>query len=118
MDQSVRVKWTEALRSGDYKQGKYKLRDLGDFYDATGVLCELAVVAGIIAPGARYDTEGGVFFGYQYMDPDSKRMHATGLPAAVCEWAGISYRLAYRIAMMGDEGKNFDQIADYVEERL
>ena len=118
MDKDVKTKWIDALRSGYYKQGKYKLRDLGDYYDATGVLCDLAVNASVIASPKRYDAEDGVFFGYTYTDPDSKVEWATGLPKAVQTWAGIEYRLAYRIALMGDEGMSFNKLADWIEESL
>lgn len=118
MNSDVKAKWVDALRSGFYKQGKYKLRDLGDYYDATGVLCDLAVSAGVIASPTRYDAEDGIFFGYTYGDLTQSDAFSTGLPRAVREWAGIEYRLAYRIALMGDEGKNFNQLADWIEENL
>ena len=118
MNKDVKAKWVEALRSGYYKQGKYKLRDLGDYYDATGVLCDLAANASVIGSPTRYDAPDGIFFGYTYGDAKSNDSFATGLPRAVREWAGIEYRLAYRVALMGDEGKTFNQIADYIEENL
>lgn len=39
MDQELKQKWVSALRSGDYKQGKYQLRDNNNQYCCLGVLC-------------------------------------------------------------------------------
>lgn len=119
MNKKVKALWVASLRDGSFKKGKYQLRDLEDCYDASGVLCELAVSAGIIDAPKRYDKpDAQVFFGYQYGDPKTDKNRATGIPEAVQKWADISYRTAYRIAMMGDSGKTFNQIADYIEKEF
>jgi hypothetical protein len=77
MDAGIRAQWTAALRSGEYPQGKHSLRSsLG--YCCMGVLCDLAVKAGVnvsAIPDAvgrwRYDGEQGV------------------LPLSVQQWAGL-----------------------------
>lgn len=46
--------WVDALRSGDYKQGKHRLTtvtDDGVEHCCLGVLCEIAVQEGVIPPG-------------------------------------------------------------------
>lgn len=46
MDPDVKAKWVEALRSGEYKQGKGVLEQEGKFC-CLGVLCDLAVKNGV-----------------------------------------------------------------------
>ena len=47
MNKEVKKKWVDALRSGEYAQGRSSLRD-HDEYCCLGVLCELAVKEGVI----------------------------------------------------------------------
>lgn len=118
MEKKVKALWVATLKSGVFTKGKYQLRDIEDCYDATGVLCELAVSAGVIPQPRKYDRKGSEFFGYRYGDPDSNDGHATGLPEAVQAWSGVDYRTGYKVAMMGDKGKSFDKIAEWIEENL
>lgn len=118
MDPKVKQMWIDALRSGLYKKGLYGLKNLDGDVDAAGILCELAVASGIIPEPVRYDQKGNTFFGYLYRDNEYVAGTATGLPSAVEKWAGISYARAYRIAMKGDKGMSFADIADYVEANL
>ena len=113
MKESVKTAWVERLRSGAYPQGKYQLRELGDLYDPVGVLCELAVSEQVIAPAKEHKgNPDSIFAGYTYEGL------ATGIPKAVEEWAELPYYLAYRVSILGDKGKKFDAIADWIEENL
>lgn len=101
MDPAIRVLWTTALRSGQYPQTTGLLCRTGDQrsfqctcpscvkrtagYCCLGVLCELAVAAGIVersnvddetAPHAAYGIGGD--------------WSARALPSAVMRWAGLS----------------------------
>lgn len=117
MKKTVKTLWVEALRSGNYKKCQYQLRDLDDRYDATGVLCELAVENGIIpTPVKQDDPDEHTFFGYVY-GPKTNRK-ATGLPDAVVQWSGLEYRVGYKVAMMGDKGMSFNKLADWIEANL
>lgn len=40
MNKEIKARWIEALRSGNYEQGKYYLRR-GDSYCCLGVLCDI-----------------------------------------------------------------------------
>lgn len=82
MNADVRQLWVDALRSGRFQQGHYRLAtvqtdDVTASYCCLGVLCELARDAGVPLtvderPGSRtYDGERNY------------------LPAAVLEWAGL-----------------------------
>lgn len=77
MDQAVKAKWLEALRSGEYLQGKGALNQAGKFC-CLGVLCDVAVNSGV--PVSVYD---GLELGVQYDGISG------GLPASVSEWAGL-----------------------------
>jgi hypothetical protein len=120
VNKDIKAEWVAALRSGFYKQGKYQLREQGEFYDPCGVLCELAVNAGVLDPARftpkRDDDPERSWSGYQYGTTGDNG--GTGLPKAVQEWAGLAYYQGYRISIMGDKGKKFDEIADYIEKEL
>lgn len=116
MNPDIKALWVASLRDGSFRRGRFQLRDLDDYFDPIGVLCELAVSAGVLDQPERYDNEGGVFFGYRYGSPGD--YHATGLPKAVEEWSSLNYHTAYRVAMLSDNGKTFIQIADWIEENL
>lgn len=79
MKPEIRAMWTAALRSGAYQQGISRLRS-GDNYCCLGVLCDLAVQAGIGRWRHTLD------------DFDAKgELVSTALPWAVVDWAGLSY---------------------------
>lgn len=51
MKREVKLKWVEALRSGQYQQGKKMLHSLrDDTYCCLGVLSDLAVKEGVVSP--------------------------------------------------------------------
>jgi len=106
-------RWVEALRSGKYKQGKRALATECDGsvrHCCLGVLCELAVADGVIAPptlnsGRRvYDTEEAY------------------LPPAVRVWCGVQSRTAIiygkSLAELNDSGITFGEISDAIEQNM
>lgn len=112
MNKEILARWVEALRSGRYRQGKFGLRDLEDRFDPIGVLCDLAVSDGVKIEVKKYDKpEAQHFFGYTYDGI------ATRLPTPVEKWSGLGYWSANRIINLNDKGKDFKQIADYLEAR-
>lgn len=79
--QDIMLEWVVALRSGDYPQGVSALHSYdGDSYCCLGVLCEVAVKAGVISPGLRFSNESS--FSY---DGDRNT-----LPYSVIQWAGLT----------------------------
>lgn len=48
MKQELKNKWVEALRSGDYQQGRSVLRSHDDKFCCLGVLCDIASKDGIL----------------------------------------------------------------------
>ena len=78
MDQAVKAQWTEALRSGEYEQETSQLCFDGR-YCCLGVLCELAIKAGL-------DIAKEISGSEVYYDGESAI-----LPDAVKEWAGLEF---------------------------
>lgn len=89
MKKEIADEWIRVLRSGQYRQGKQRLRR-GDQFCCLGVLCEIAVSAGqpilVIDPDESF-----------LESRDRQRVWAydgetTGLPTSVANWAGIEWR--------------------------
>lgn len=132
MKADIKSRWTAELRSGRFEQGHGSLRlaesetGAGDTYCCLGVLCELAVEAGVIRP-ARQDSNGL----YQYDGQEGV------LPASVADWAETEADEAgYRtenphfylgkgkelqltsLADENDGGLPFGEIADLIDKHL
>lgn len=117
MNEQIKARWVDALRSGFYKKGKYELQGLDNRFDVNGVLCELAVEDGIIsAPIRREDAEAYTYLGYVYSDSNGD--YVNKLPEGVATWAGVPSWISYRLALKGDMGVSFDQLATWIEENL
>lgn len=134
MNQDIAKRWSDALRSGEYEQGysylcSVDIRYIGDeivstpsAYCCLGVLCELAVKAGVVE-GRQTDT------GYRYGTADDfDKFHAESgiLPEAVRVWADIN---DYNPTFSTDDGTHsaaylndkmnckFPEIADLIDEQ-
>jgi hypothetical protein len=111
MKPEVKAEWVKALRSGEYRQGTHALRSLTDKFCCLGVLCELAVKAGVtqapVPSGPSYEYEGA------YAVP----------PASTQEWSGLIDQgpgsgAVSELIGANDRGKTFAEIADMIEEML
>lgn len=125
MRKDIAEEWTARLDSGNYLQGTGFLRQIdagsADRYCCLGVLCEIAVEAGVIDPG-----EKGIKSGkYSYGSDDAEGI----LPLEVMRWAEISdsdgtfltlhsdHQDIPRLIEMNDELKaTFSQIATVIRE--
>lgn len=99
--EEVRAQWIRALESGDYPQGKHALR-LGGQYCCLGVLCDLAVQAGLGRwEAAETDIlrDGEVML--EFVGVNGKTA-AIQLPQSVQEWAGLA-----------DNMGNFTEVVGY-----
>lgn len=105
----VAKEWVKALRSGDYKQGIHSLHNLDDSFCCLGVLCDLAVEAGV----AR-ESKSGKEIGYE-----ADGFYASLLPPSVAKWAGLRTRqgnsFAHSLVYLNDDGRPFTEIADVIE---
>jgi len=82
MNQEIKARWTAALRSGEYQQGKGVLRKNGKLC-CLGVLCELAVKDGVITSAISYPDDDYSFTEYGEFGEE------LNLPLAVMGWAGL-----------------------------
>ena len=114
MNPGIRAQWCAALRSGDYQQTTRALRR-NDSYCCLGVLCDLAVRAGVIddATPARIASDG-----------EAGRMQYDGtshyLPRSVQKWAGLSANdpdvdERRSLVIVNDAGHSFAEIADLID---
>lgn len=102
MNPKVKELWTTTLRSGDYQQGRGRLRT-GDLYCCLGVLCDLYSMDQWSLVEGSYE-----FLGATHM-----------LPADVVEWAGLDERNpmpgGISLAALNDKGASFEAIASVIE---
>jgi hypothetical protein len=107
MKAEIKKKWVEALRSGEYEQGRDDLRTEDGSYCCLGVLCDLhSKESGQLWQDAIYRT------GFSYLDS------STYSPYEVNQWAGLKAKESLKLAEMNDAGAPFDEIADYIEMKL
>ena len=125
MNPKVKAKWLKALRSGEYDQTREKLlrrTSKGDKFCCLGVLCNLYAQEHL---GTGFRLEDLSFFNSVFE-----------LPSEVADWAMLEGHLIEDISMdalaptwcrlatthlayMNDEaGKNFNEIANWIEENL
>src|SRR5882762_6484724 len=73
------ARWSEALRSGKYRQGTHRLRNADDTYCCLGVACDLLAEDGILPPWVIGD--GDEFY---HIDGSN-----AGLPQAAMNFIGL-----------------------------
>lgn len=109
MDKALKAQWVNALRSGEYRQARERLRQTGA-YCCLGVLCTLV-------PGVEWEDDDA------YVYEDGYRCDADGeLPSPVRASAGISKdEMGVLICMNDGKGMHahsFSEIADWIEAHL
>lgn len=129
MNPEIKQKWVARLRSGLYPQGKTFLENNGQFC-CLGVLCQIAVEAGVI--GRIANSDGLVRFG-DLSDPSTinDATSNTVLPYKVSIWADLEGesdpcvkhepgpRGQSSLSYLNDTvNADFDQIADAIEQSL
>jgi hypothetical protein len=109
----IKSRWTAALRSGRFKQGTGFLRTNNEKYCCLGVLCQLAVEAGVDVKVTtpefgpkRYTYDGRVGL----------------LPTSVQKWAGLDTggpRAGVEsLTNLNDFGVDFGRIAELIDSHL
>ena len=110
-------KWTDALRSGEYKQGQGQLRE-ADTYCCLGVLCDVSQV------GA-WEGRSEDFTGYATNYTTRTGSNPAAPPAEVNEWLGtplgnitaeVEGTLAGLWRLNDYYRLNFNQIADVIDQ--
>lgn len=101
MSPELKAKWIVALRSGEYKQGRKRLRHMGRFC-CLGVLCEVMEI-----PRAGNGYANNYYVAETSLRPSWRKR------------AGFAQSVEETLADMNDtEGKTFAEIADYIEKKL
>lgn len=119
MHKHIADKWVQALRSGDYKQGKKTLKINGT-HCCLGVLCDLHKQE---CGGEWYDpTHPDLISGAQGYRTPSGYEDWSMLPEPVQEWAGIRTGInpdvdGKPLSGLNDGGWKFGRIADLIEAR-
>ena len=123
MDPKTKELWIEALRSGQYKQGRCRLRRQSDPYFGAhdsnwcclGVLCDVVDPTKWIPPEA---SKMGEIDWYQYGSTGHDLASET-LPSDLMATVGLSAGLMSALIVKNDtDGWNFDKIADWIQENL
>lgn len=120
MKEDIKTEWVTALRSGNYSQSAGILRDDRGFC-CLGVLCDLAVKAGVATSIESAIGEGTI----AYLDKDALP-GSTGdvayLPQSVMKWAGLTASNPQAgddyLSSLNDNGFSFEKIADVIEKEL
>jgi hypothetical protein len=123
--------WVAALRSGEYKQGRNRLRNEDDTFCCLGVACDLAIKAGLENlqwGGPNTADPGGWVRSYRIEILDDLGMRFGGtmyLPTLVRDWLGLQHQAGEfeeletgtvkSLAALNDKGYTFEEIADLIE---
>lgn len=121
MKKKIADKWVEALRSGKYQQGRFRLNEDGNFC-CLGVLCEIAVEEGIAKKFISTDRKGTRIYGYssgddgfpEYTAPDSEIMKWSGLKTNSGSVMTSDGAMSL-VSLNDNRGYSFSQIADFIE---
>lgn len=128
MRTKIKARWLAALRSGKFKQGRYRLRR-GDTYCCLGVLCEVVHkdVGGWWWARPR-ENETSVWPRTQktyVFKTKAGPLTSVLLPASVADYAGldpdqlgVSILPHLFLTDMNDQGSNFTEIAASIERHL
>ncbi len=95
MNPEVKEKWLEALKSGEYKKGKYCLKN-NDEFCCLGVLCDISGLS---------DWSDEIYDGARQC-----------LPIKVEDWSDIHYQNT--LIEINDNSDDWDEIIEYIEEKL
>lgn len=124
-------KWVEALRSGEYRQGKGYLQTGDGRFCCLGVACEISGLVEVAPPPERVTAKTGEFYTgggerLAYINPtDESDWSRVVLPVAVQDWLGLDRDNPYltwgddrrEAANLNDEfDLSFSEIADLIEE--
>lgn len=120
MKAEIKQKWLEALRSGQYQQGKGVLRDSLDRFCCLGVLCDIVDKS---RWGAAYDVDTSIagrdveISAHPYAG-DEDDVNAVSLPSSLREQVGLHVADVSALIEMNDSGRRFETIAKHIEANI
>lgn len=106
MNQEIKKRWVEELRSGKHAQGRGRLCDHEGRVCALGVLCEMAIEEGL--PIRR--TYSGA-----YEELATGYWMVAQPPVVVFDWAGLTKSQAEEVVGANDTGHSFIEVARLIE---
>lgn len=111
MNKDIKKRWLDALRSGKYKQGVGALRKRGYKFCCLGVLCD------IVKPSSWTICRGTICYqmGNSTGLPPKEVLEVCGIVDDFFGFDGIGFRLT---TMNDSENKTFNEIADFIEEKI
>lgn len=112
----LKERWTTALRSGEYKQGRSVLRDDSDRYCCLGVLANICGLQWIPA-GGDYATPVRNADGYSRQWISGSELLPPPVKAALNQ-LHEHRRVEVALADMNDSGSKFPAIADWIDHNL
>lgn len=113
MNQELKSKWTAALRSGEYKQGQYRLRQTDNSYCCLGVLCN------IVNPEGWHPRELlGDYYFIEGSENNNLVPENVTLPDYLRGRLDISVIEEGNLIDLNDNGSSFSEIADYIDANL
>jgi hypothetical protein len=122
MNPELKKQWTDALRSGKYKQIRLRLhaensQEYGDGFCCLGVLCE---IDDRITKVGRREYDGLHEYLFNGLGNGNSKLPAVSqLPDAYAIEIGLCGTDHWgHLTIMNDSGKTFEEIADYIDERL
>lgn len=137
MNQEIKTKWVNALRSGDYEQGQGALKKPNGQYCCLGVLCDLYDKHRMEEFAAESSWAVDTVSLNEYISVLGDRSEVGVPPNAVVDWAGLphnnpdilvdledeieeeKYQYELPIAELNDDhGLTFNELADLIEEQL
>jgi hypothetical protein len=118
MNQEIKQKWIEALKSDEYRQGKLALKNYDDTFCCLGVLCDLYIKE----KGLKWTAPIEGSQGYYTLCTETDRAR-THLPDEVVTWADMdsrygSYVEGSSLMADNDNGKSFLEIANIIRENF
>lgn len=105
MNQEIKKRWVEELRSGKHVQGRGQLRDHEGRVCALGVLCEMAIEDGVQIE-RRHD---------HYESMPSGECFEVCPPVEVVRWADLTPRISGLVASRNDDGYSLAELASLIE---
>lgn len=124
MDSKTKKNWLKALRSGEYKQGEAALRKEAN--DGIEKFCCLGVLCDLVEPNQWRRVAGHGFdeavawcngpAGNNGI-PRKDLLEKLGLNRKISRSNRFGYSIAEKLAYMNDNGKNFTEIANWIEQR-
>lgn len=110
MNKTIKKKWVKALRSGNYKQGKERLRTTKT--DGSSYYCCLGVLADVL--GCEW-IEGAEIARFK----EEKQISAAIIPHRVADKIKLPAIKQDKLISMNDgAGRSFNYIASYIERYL